>query len=144
MQRVHPSHKTRISDASTFDEICDLCGAHDQVPGGLGDLVHPCPMNKGEAVSDSGRVLGEGRYAGPPAEKEQVDHPAHYGGGDNPFETIKVLRAWLTPEQYTGFLLGNALKYLSRVGKKGNALTDVEKARWYATAYTEFLKETAK
>lgn len=39
----HPSHVTRISDASTFDEVCTLCGATDVVPGGWGRLAEPCP-----------------------------------------------------------------------------------------------------
>lgn len=25
---------------------------------------------------------------------EQVDHPAHYGCADNPYEAIKVIEAW--------------------------------------------------
>ena len=63
---------------------------------------------------------------------EQVNHPAHYGGADNPYETIKVLEAWLSPEQISGFCIGNALKYLSRAGlKTPDALTDLKKARWY-------------
>lgn len=44
----HPSHVTRISDASTFDEICINCGAHDIVPGGWGELVNPCPNPVGK------------------------------------------------------------------------------------------------
>jgi hypothetical protein len=39
---LHPSHVTRFSDASTFDEICVNCGAHDDVPGGWGELAKPC------------------------------------------------------------------------------------------------------
>jgi len=39
---LHPSHFTRTSDASTFDEICTLCGATDQVPSGWGNLKFPC------------------------------------------------------------------------------------------------------
>lgn len=57
---------------------------------------------------------------------ENVDHPAHYGGADDPYETIKVIEAW-----GFNFNLGNALKYLSRAGKKGSALEDLKKARWY-------------
>jgi hypothetical protein len=57
---------------------------------------------------------------------EQVDHPAHYGGVDNPYEAIKVIEAWAL-----GFCLGNAVKYISRAGRKGDALTDLRKARWY-------------
>lgn len=57
---------------------------------------------------------------------ESVDHPAHYGGGDNIYETIKVIEAW-----GLDFCLGNAVKYISRAGKKGDALEDLRKARWY-------------
>lgn len=62
---------------------------------------------------------------------EAVDHPVHYGGADNPYEVIKVLEAWLSPEQMDGFNLGNAVKYIARAGKKGDALEDLRKARWY-------------
>lgn len=61
---------------------------------------------------------------------EAVNHPEHYGG-DTVYETIKVLKAWLTPEQFAGFLLGNVVKYLSRAGKKNNEVEDLKKARWY-------------
>lgn len=55
-----------------------------------------------------------------------VDHPAHYGGADNPYEAIKVIEAW-----ELGFNLGNTVKYISRAGKKGSKVEDLEKARWY-------------
>ena len=56
----------------------------------------------------------------------QVEHPAHYGGGDNPYEAIKVIEAW-----DLGFNLGNVVKHLSRAGKKGETLEDLRKAAWY-------------
>jgi len=68
---------------------------------------------------------------------DEVNHPGHYGGADNPYETIKVLEAWLTPEEYVGFLKGNALKYLSRHRQKGG-LKDLKKAQWYQNALVEF------
>jgi hypothetical protein len=60
--------------------------------------------------------------------KEQVNHPVHYGGENNPYEAIKVIEAW-----QLGFCLGNVLKYLSRAGKKDNQtlVQDLEKAKWY-------------
>ena len=61
-----------------------------------------------------------------PAKAEAIDHPQHYGGADNPFEAIKVIEAW-----QLDFCLGNAVKYISRAGKKGAALDDLRKARWY-------------
>jgi hypothetical protein len=59
---------------------------------------------------------------------ERIDHPAHYGGADNPYEAIKVIEAWKL-----GFNLGNAIKYVSRAGRKDPAkhIEDLEKARWY-------------
>lgn len=54
-----------------------------------------------------------------------VDHPAHYGG-DTTYEAIKVIEAW-----GLGFHLGNAVKYISRAGKKGDRREDLLKARWY-------------
>lgn len=39
----HPDHRTRFSfDASSYDEICVLCGARDGALGGPGALVLPC------------------------------------------------------------------------------------------------------
>jgi|GEM_PF-6924590 len=43
---LHPTHRTRISDASTFDEICELCGATDITCGGWGKLAEPCPASE--------------------------------------------------------------------------------------------------
>lgn len=75
---------------------------------------------------------------------EAVNHPDHYGGKDNPYEAIKVIDAW-----NLSFCLGNALKYISRAGRKplnGDLFTtqeahdeavrkgrlqDLRKARWY-------------
>lgn len=39
---------------------------------------------------------------------EQVNHPKHYGGAENPYEAIKVIEAWSL-----GFCLGNTVKYIS-------------------------------
>jgi hypothetical protein len=59
-----------------------------------------------------------------------VDHPEHYGGADNPYEAIKVVEAW-----QLGFHLGNVVKYIARAGRKGDALEDLKKARWYLDRY---------
>ena len=89
----------------------------------------------GKLWSDADVIAPPYKWIGPDASprmmKETVNHPPHYGGADDPYETIKVLAAWLTPEQMSGFALGNAIKYLSRAGKKGNCREDLEKCRWY-------------
>lgn len=66
-----------------------------------------------------------------------VDHPAHYGGADNPYEAIKVIEAW-----DLGFCLGNAVKYISRAGRKDpeRTIEDLEKARWYIDRHIQRLK----
>lgn len=68
-----------------------------------------------------------------------INHPPHYGG-DSPYETIKVLGAWLSIEEFKGFCKGNAIKYLSRAGKKGDELEDLQKARWYCDKLIELHK----
>jgi hypothetical protein len=60
------------------------------------------------------------------SKEETVNHPAHYGGANNPYEAIKVIEAWSL-----GFNLGNTVKYISRAGKKGAPVEDLKKARWY-------------
>ncbi len=56
------------------------------------------------------------------AKKEAVEHPAHYGG-DTVYEAWKVIDAW-----DLNFFLGNAVKYISRAGKKGDPIEDLRKA----------------
>lgn len=71
---------------------------------------------------------------------ETVNHPDHYGGADNPYEVIKVLRAWLTPEEFRGFCKGNVHKYLARANRKGGD-EDAAKAAWYARCLDDFNKD---
>lgn len=70
---------------------------------------------------------------------EAVDHPAHYGGAENPYEAIKVIEAW-----GLGFCLGNTVKYISRAGKKGDLLEDLKKAQWYLAREIEALERARK
>lgn len=67
---------------------------------------------------------------------ERIDHPAHYGGKDNPYEAIKVIEAW-----GLNFRLGNAVKYISRAWKKGDMLEDLKKAAWYLQREIDALQE---
>jgi len=71
--------------------------------------------------------------------KEMVNHPQHYGG-DTTYECIKVLKAWMSPDEYRGFLRGNAIKYLCRTGKKDEAAQECNKAIWYINKLVEDLK----
>ena len=71
---------------------------------------------------------------------DNVNHPAHYGGADDPYEVIKILEARSSPERYEGFLEGNVHKYLFRAGKKGSKVEDYGKAKWYMDRLYEYAK----
>ena len=57
---------------------------------------------------------------------DPVHSPAHYA--DSKIETIEAIEAWKL-----GFHLDNAVKYISRAGKKDPAKyeQDLQKAIWY-------------
>lgn len=57
---------------------------------------------------------------------DAVNHPPHYKDGG--IETIDYIEA-----KRLGYHLGNAVKYISRAGKKGTnqGLEDLKKAQWY-------------
>lgn len=99
-----------------FDALCINCGKrygdHKFVSG---ENMPTCPLLTGFFA-----LIKE-----PEAKAEQVNHPAHYGGEDNPYEAIKVIEAWKL-----GFNLGGVLKYIAREQHKGG-LQDLEKAAWY-------------
>ena len=77
------------------------------------------------------RNLGKG-------DSDNVNNPSHYGGVNNPYETIKVIEAWKLD-----FCLGNAVKYISRAGKKDPAkeVEDLKKAKWYIERRIQQLKQ---
>lgn len=66
---------------------------------------------------------------------DPVHRPQHYKAGDV-YETILVLEAW-----GLNYHLGNTVKYISRAGKKGDIIEDLEKARWYLDREIERLKK---
>jgi hypothetical protein len=72
---------------------------------------------------------------------DEVNNPAHYTSGG--IETIDYMRAKASPEEFRGYLRLNALKYLSRAGLKGDAVTDLKKAAWYINRLIEELQEKA-
>lgn len=57
---------------------------------------------------------------------DNVDHPTHYNSGK--IEVIDYIE-----DQQLGFSLGNAVKYISRAGKKDKTkeAEDLKKAVWY-------------
>ena len=57
---------------------------------------------------------------------DPVNSPDHYKAGG--IETIDYIEA-----KELNYHLGNVVKYVSRAGKKGGRLQDLQKAQWYLT-----------
>lgn len=72
-------------------------------------------------------------------ENDNVKHPAHYTFGK--IEVIDYIRDKLVGDKFTGYCLGNVLKYVSRYDKKGSPVEDLEKAYVYLGWAIESVKE---
>lgn len=66
---------------------------------------------------------------------DMVNHPEHYTDGG--IETIDFIEAKKMP-----YHLGNAVKYVSRAGKKNpeKTIEDLQKAIWYINRYISLLE----
>lgn len=64
-----------------------------------------------------------------PQVNDEVNRPAHYNSGK--VEAIEAIEASMSPEEFKGYLKGNALKYLWRYAYKGKPIQDLDKAEWY-------------
>ena len=80
-------------------------------------------------------TTSEGQKESEDISKDDVNHPEHYTVGG--IETIDILKAKLTAEEFKGFLKGNVIKYLCRANHKGKATQDIEKAQWYTNKLVE-------
>lgn len=64
------------------------------------------------------------------------------GGDHYRSKTIQpwdAMAAWMTPDEFAGFLKGNAIKYLARCNDKGGR-QDIEKAQHYIQKLLEVTK----
>ena len=70
---------------------------------------------------------------------DMVNKPPHYMVGG--IESIEVIKAKLTPEQFEGYLMGSKMAYDLRYPFKGNYVQDLRKANWYAEKLIELQLE---
>lgn len=123
--------------------IGEMCPWHDLPLDGEGR----CPLGSeggyalcGNAVTVEELRSGFAELENDRAERlaSDVDHPAHYGGVDDPFEPIKIIEA-----RNLGFHVGNALKYMLRAGHKlgESEAKDLSKAVWYLNRRIEQLDD---
>lgn len=68
---------------------------------------------------------------------DMVNHPPHYTSHPSGVECIQIV-------EHMSFNLGNAVKYISRAGKKDAArlAEDLKKARWYLDREISNLERT--
>lgn len=59
-----------------------------------------------------------------------IKNPKYYQIINN-IESIDIIAKCMTVEQFSGFCLGNILKYRIRAGKKGSLEQDIAKANEY-------------
>ena len=97
---------------------CTKCGKVSSVEQGKGLPEEECPADW-IYPSDIPEKI----------EDDPVNHPKHYTNGK--VECIDWIEEMLSPEEFRGYLKGNALKYLWRYKDKGHPETDLGKARWY-------------
>ena len=74
-------------------------------------------------------------------ETDNVNHPAHYNTGT--IEVINYIKDKLSYDEFTGYLTGNILKYMSRYKHK-NGLEDLKKAQWYLNYLINYIINTDK
>lgn len=60
---------------------------------------------------------------------DPVNHPSHYTQGG--IECLDAIKASMTPEQFSGFLKGQVMKYMWRYELKALPLQDLQKAEFY-------------
>lgn len=73
------------------------------------------------------------------AEPDMVNHPPHYANKTP--ETIQMIRAVLTKEEFIGYCKGQILKYRDRAHDKGNLEQDMAKAKFYYDLLEEVSNE---
>ncbi len=89
-------------------------------------------VNDGWSVmfNNSGEAVGYTRSDRPmTANADMVNNPPHYTSGAR-CECGKTIECIQVIEDLT-LNVGNAIKYLWRQGKKGDAIEDLKKAAWY-------------
>ena len=64
-----------------------------------------------------------------PKDDDMVNSPAHYMHGG--IETIELIKAFLTPEEWRGYLKGTIYAYRDRAPYKGQTESDYAKGKWY-------------
>jgi hypothetical protein len=80
------------------------------------------------------KKVGEGKV-------DMVNNPPHYTQGG--METIDILEAKSTFEEFKGHLKLTAITYITRAGHKDSELQDAKKTQWYVNKWVKTLEKHA-
>lgn len=120
-RRVH------VDSASHPHPAVDTKRIADYINGGFHYKGTAADLNYGDTAREVDESLDTGFDA--------VNRPSHYAEGRK-YEPIDVIEDW-----GLGMHLGNATKYISRAGRKGDELEDLKKARWYIDRRISMVEE---
>ena len=129
-------------------ESCETCGRYDGSCSDCGGCVQYSrwiPKSETEKERVDRRIktiLAPGAgcrddcYREPETDKDPKARYYDAGG----LETLDIIKAKLTPDQYKGWLLGNLLKYSCRANFKDQMARDIEKVAFYSAEMFKILE----
>lgn len=123
IQRVY-NVRYKLQHAAKNPKIVTLIGSSDK---SIMEQLNPdIPVYEDSVTNVTSGRLKEFMIQMVEKPADAVNNPAHYTDGG--IETIDYIEA-----KGLGYHLGNAVKYISRAGKKGTnqGLEDLRKAQWY-------------
>ncbi len=125
--------KAKEIDPEKFEELNEKSETHfTYCPCAFG-LPDDCEDGRGNCTNCWTKEYTEESIA---PEEDLVNRPAHYTDGK--IEVIEYIE-----DKKLGFCLGNAIKYISRAGKKNpdKEIEDLLKAKWYIERRIKELEE---
>ncbi len=122
------------ADCSNCGENCDNCKDASGFSIDAARAAHGFPSMSESLKSD---IDAANKNAAIKNGSTKDPKSRYYGVGG--VETLDIIKAKLTPEQFRGFLLGNIIKYSCRANYKGSFDRDIEKVRFYGAAIFDTL-----
>lgn len=130
------TYKDCIPQGEVFEYICDYPIEVVVVPLKRVDNTRLSVKDLYDKYEHQKTQSAELDYEEPKEESNNVNHPSHYTDGK--IEVIDYIE-----DKKFGYCLGNAIKYISRAGKKNKdkEIEDLQKAIWYIERRIKELKE---
>ncbi|WP_406305800.1 DUF3310 domain-containing protein [Streptomyces sp. NBC_00885] len=122
---ARPTQPTaRTDEYQGFRGVIYSVNSHITAPYPYGVKLHVNGRAKFLNMAEDELMFAAGSIAD--SGSSTVDHPAHYTWLPNGIEVIDIA-------EHLNFNRGNAVKYISRAGRKATSaeLEDLRKARWY-------------